>query len=468
MNSHVKSIHLPQPRRRPNVIVFFTDQQRWDAAGVHGNPLDLMPNFDRMATHGTHPACAFTPAPVCGPARACLQTGTHISTNQVYHNGPAPKAGLPTLAECFNAAGYDTGYIGKWHIAGAGQPADRVKPENRGGYQYWLGANGLEAVSDAYDCIMYDTDGNEVKMPGYRSDAQTDAAIRYINTHQQNPFFLFLSYIEPHFQNHLDDYPPPVGYREKYTTNNWAPPDLAMLGGTMQQHLAGYWGMIKRLDEGLGRIFDALKSLRLEQDTIVLFTSDHGCHFKTRNREYKRSCHDSSIRVPTAITGPGFNGGGRFENPFSLVDVAPTLLDACDIPIPEQMEGHSALALLRGKGESADWPEEMFVQVCDDPTMIGRAVRTHRWKYCVTTADANAKQQGGSAHYTETHLYDLHCDPYELRNLIDQQSHEKVCNVMKARLLARMKAVGEPEPVITSAQRVPSGQRRVSDEEAQM
>lgn len=455
-------------KKRPNVIVFFTDQQRWDAAGVHGNPLNLMPNFDRMATHGTHAANAFTPAPVCGPARACLQTGTHITTNGVFRNGPAPKAGLPTMAECFNGAGYKTGYIGKWHLAGAGQGNGAVEEKLRGGYQYWLAANGLEGVSDAYDCVMFDNDNKKIKMPGYRVDAQTDAAIRYIDNNQNDPFFLFLSYLEPHFQNHLDDYPPPTGYREHYNANNWVPPDLAALGGTTQQHIAGYWGMVKRLDEALGRLMDALKSLDMLENTIILFTSDHGCHFKTRNAEYKRSCHDSSIRVPTAITGPGFNGGGRFENPFSLVDVAPTLLDACDIKIPKQMEGHSALKLLRGQGASAEWPEEMFVQVCDDAKMIGRAVRTKRWKYCVNATDPEAYKTGVSRQYVETELYDLEYDPYELCNLIQYKAHEKVCNAMRHRLLKRMAALGEPTPEIIAAPHPLGGQRRVEEAEAWM
>lgn len=460
----------PTQKRRPNVIVFFTDQQRWDAAGVHGNPLNLMPNFDRMATHGTHAANAFTPAPVCGPARACLQTGTYITTNKVFHNGPAPKAGLPTMAECFNNAGYQTGYIGKWHLSGVGEPRDRVAPDKRGGYQYWLGANALESTSQQYNCVMYDNDGHEVKMPGYRSDAQTDAAIRYIDDHHQDdqPFFLFLSYLEPHFQNHLDDYPPPTGYREHYTTHNWVPPDLMALGGTTWQHIAGYWGMIKRLDEGLGRIFDALKSLNIDDNTIVLFTSDHGCHFKTRNREYKRSCHESSIRVPTAITGPGFNAGGRFENPFSLVDIAPTLLDACGIEIPKEMEGHSAYKLIHEGAKAANWPEEMFVQVCDDPSMIGRAVRTKRWKYCVSTSAEGAQKDGGASEYTETELYDLECDPYELCNLITFESHAKVIDVMRERLIKRMNALGEATPVIHSVERSSARQRWVSEAETRM
>ena len=121
--------------------------------------------------------------------------------------------------------------------------------------------------------------------------------------------------------------------------------------------------MVKRLDEALGRVLDALKSLDLLDNTIILFTSDHGCHFKTRNAEYKRSGHESSIRVPTALHGPGFNGGGQLQQLVSLVDLPPTLLDAAGIPVPEEMQGRSILPLTRG--ETDGWPEEVFVQISE-------------------------------------------------------------------------------------------------------
>ncbi|WJH34456.1 sulfatase-like hydrolase/transferase [Paenibacillus sp. CC-CFT747] len=104
-------------------------------------------------------------------------------------------------------------------------------------------------------------------------------------------------------------------------TDRWTPPDLKALGGTAPQHLGGYYGMVKRLDEALGRLMDALKSLDLTRKTIVLFTSDHGCHFKTRNGEYKRSAHESSIRIPAAIYGPGFMQGGQVRQLVSLLDI---------------------------------------------------------------------------------------------------------------------------------------------------
>ena len=196
----------------PNVVVFFTDQQRWDTTGVHGNPLDLMPNFDRMARRGTHVFNAFTCQPVCGPARSCLQTGLYATQTTVFRNGLALPSDATTLAHHFREAGYRTAYIGKWHLA----DQEPVPEHQRGGYEYWLGANVPEFVSRPYDTVVYDNENRPVKLPGYRVDALTDAAIRYIDAHQHHPFYLFLSFLEPHHQNHVDDYVAPDGYRERY------------------------------------------------------------------------------------------------------------------------------------------------------------------------------------------------------------------------------------------------------------
>ncbi len=438
--------------KRPNIIVFFTDQQRWDTSGLHGNPLDLTPNFDRLARQGTHVAHSFTCQPVCGPARACLQTGLYPTMVGCYRNGIALPPTARTLAHHFRAAGYTTGYIGKWHLAQHGVSGP-VPVAQRGGYQYWLASNLLEFTSDAYHTTLYDNRNQPVELPGYRVDALTDAAIRYIDAHRREPFYLFISYIEPHHQNFVDDYPPPEGYRERYA-GRWVPPDLAALGGTTHQHLAGYFGQVKRLDEGLGRLMDALTSLGLRDNTIVLFTSDHGSHFKTRNAEYKRSCHDSSIRVPTMLCGPGFDGGGQVRELVSLVDLPPTLLDAAGLPVPKAMQGRSLLRRRQG------WPQEVFVQISE--SQVGRAIRTQRWKYSVVAPDKNGWHEAASDRYVEEYLYDLWHDPYELENLIGLESHREVTAVLRRRLLRRMVAAGEKKPIVEPAPVRPSGQRRIS------
>ena len=437
----------------PNVIVFFTDQQRWDTTGVHGNPLDLTPNFDRMARQGTDAHYTFTCQPVCGPARSCLQTGLYATETGCFRNGIPLPAESRTLAHYFGEAGYDTAYIGKWHLASGG--AGPVPQEQRGGYDYWLAANALEFTSDAYDTVMYDNDGQARKLPGYRVDAQTDAAIRYIDAHQQDPFFLFLSFIEPHHQNHRDDYPAPAGYAERYR-GRWLPPDLAALGGTAQGQIAGYCGMIKRLDEALGRLLDALISLDLLDDTIILYTSDHGCHFRTRNDEYKRSPHESSIRLPTALYGGPFTGGGRLPQLISLVDLPPTLMDAAGLDLPRQMRGSSILPLLRG--QDVDWQDEVFVQISE--SHLGRAIRSKRWMYAVRAPGKSGRDDPGSDVYVESELYDLLADPEQLRNLAGQASHRALCDALRSRLIKRMLAAGEDAPIIEAAPAAPgSGQR---------
>ncbi|MCC8101236.1 MAG: sulfatase-like hydrolase/transferase [Clostridiales bacterium] len=425
-----------------NVIIFFTDQQRADTTGAHGNPCGLTPNFDRTAKYGTFPELSYTPQPLCAPARAVLQTGKYATTTGCYRNEIPLDPHDHTLAWYFNRAGYDTGYIGKWHLS---MEPGAVPEKWRGDYSYFLGANALELTSQPYNTVVYDNDGKEVKLPGYRVDALTDASIRYIDEHKNRPFFLMLSFLEPHFQNSNDSYPPPdVDYDAKYS---YMPADLAALGGTSWQSISGYYGMVKRLDQAYGRVLDALKSLGLSKNTIVLFASDHGCHFKTRNSEYKRSCHESSIRIPMALTGGPFTGGGTIRELVGLEDMAPTLLDACGIPVPEDMQGHSILPLVYHR--ETDWRKEAFIQISE--SHVGRALRTHRWKYAVAAKEKDGWNDSCSDVYEETELYDLEHDPYELTNLIGYGSHRKVADLLCERLKERMEQAGEHRPQIRKA-----------------
>lgn len=442
--------------KQPNVVVFFTDQQRWDTMGAYGNPCGLTPAFDRMAAGGTCFEYAMTPQPVCGPARAVLQTGKYATTLGTYRNGiPLPRS-EKTMAHYFGEAGYHTGYIGKWHLA-SGRLA--VAEEERGGYQYWLGANALEESSQPYNTVVYGNDNEAVKLPGYRVDALTDAAIRYIDDRKENPFFLFLSFLEPHFQNCWDNFPAP--HTEQPVTSPYTPPDLAALQGTSPQHLPGYYGMVRRLDMALGRIQDALESLGLAEDTIILFTADHGCHFKTRNAEYKRSCHESSIHIPMALAGGPFRSGGRRRELMSLVDIAPTLLDACGIPVPADMEGNSVMPVLNRQSE--DWPDDTFIQISE--AEVGRAVRTHKWKFGVDAPDKDPVGDAFADVYQEAFLYDLENDPWELDNLAGQQSHRLVREKLSERLRDRIRSVEGREAAVELLADKPSGQRKLFSNE---
>ncbi|MCA0425761.1 MAG: sulfatase-like hydrolase/transferase, partial [Proteobacteria bacterium] len=150
--------------RKPNVIVFFTDQQRFDSTGLHGNPMGLTPNFDRYGRMGTHLFNSITCQPLCGPARSCMQTGRYATQTGCWRNHIPLPEDAETLAKLFNKGGYHTGYIGKWHL-GSDEP---VVQRERGGYKEWLAANLLEFSSDAYDTMLWDGENRKVKLPGYR------------------------------------------------------------------------------------------------------------------------------------------------------------------------------------------------------------------------------------------------------------------------------------------------------------
>jgi len=434
--------------RKPNVIIFFTDQQRWDSTGVHHNPLELTPNFDRMAQEGTHCFNAYTCQPVCMPARASLQTGKYASEVGCHTNACSIGPDEPTLGHWFRNAGYRTGYIGKWHLC----KEEPVPSQFRRGYDYWLGSNILEFSSDAYDTLMYDNEGKGVELPGYRVDALVDDGIRFMQRHRDEPFFLTISQLEPHHQNHRDEYAAPTGYRERYQ-GRWTPPDLQALAGSSAYHLGGYWGCIKRLDEAFGRMLDALRSMKQLDHTIVLYTSDHGCHFKTRNGEYKRACHDGCARIPMALSGPGLNQGGRLKQLISLIDMPPTLLDAADLPVPDSMQGRSILPLLRGQTD--DWRNEVFMQISE--SQCGRAIRTARWKYGVDAPDKTGRDAYSDA-YVEQYLYDMEADPYEQRNLLKMEPLQDVREELRARLTRRIHEAEGRDAVITAANEKPSGQ----------
>ncbi len=436
--------------KRPNVLIFFTDQQRWDTLGVNGNPMGLTPNLDRVAKEGTNCVHAFTPQPVCLPARACLQTGMYASQVGCNNNGNSLPENIPKLAGYFNKAGYHTGYIGKWHLDGT-KPKTFETPQ--GEYQYWLAENILEFVSDSYDTVLHDGEGKKVTLPGYRVDALTDATIRYVDDHRDEPFMLMLSHLEPHHQNHRDNFPAPDGYEQLYN-DPWIPPDLRELGGSSARHLPGYYGMVKRLDEAYGRILDALKSRGLLENTIVVYTADHGCHFKTRNGEYKRSCHDASIRIPMVLQGGPFTGGKNLQEMVNLVDIPPTLLEACGIAIPEHMVGNSLVPLVTG-GQVA-WPTSSYTEISESHT--GRCVRTKRWKYSARQLTPDTPSKGNL--YIDDFLYDLESDPWELVNLIGMESFAGVRAEMQQELQRYIEKTGQEPIIFQPAETTPSKQRK--------
>lgn len=438
------------PEHRPNIIFIFSDQQRWDTLGCYGQELDITPNLDKMASQGVRFAHSFTCQPVCGPARAALQTGKYATEVGCHTNGRALPLTEKTMAHYLSAAGYEVGYIGKWHLAEGKSDHSAVSAEWRGGYKdYWLASDVLEFTSHSYDGHMFNSKMERVEFPKdrYRVDCLTDFAIDYLKTRTRTkPFFLFLSYIEPHFQNDHKHFEGPTGSKERFADYD-VPGDLVGTKGDWREEYPDYLGCVNSLDTNVGRIRESLEKLGLADNTLIVYTSDHACHFRTRNAEYKRSCHDNSIRTPLIIHGPGFTGGKVVDDVVSLIDLTPTVLAAAGVKPPKEMRGRPLQGL--SNGTAKDWPAEVFVQISED--IIGRAIRTKKWKYSVVAPKPAGPQPPGSDAYTEHFLYDLAKDPHERHNLVRDPAYAAVRAELAVALKRRMVAAGEKEPTIGPA-----------------
>ncbi len=445
------------PQRAPNVVVFLTDQQRWDTVGCYGQPLDVTPNMDRMAAQGVRFEHAYTCQPLCGPARAAVHTGRYATETGCFRNGIALPLDEKTIAHWMSEAGYEVGYIGKWHLASTDGLSDErdasyhtspIPPERRGGYKdYWIASDLLEFTSHGYGGHMFDGDMKKREFRGYRVDCHTALVLDYLRTRDgSRPFFLFISYLEPHHQNDRNCCEGPVGSKERF--RDFVPPgDLAGAEGDWRENYPDYLGQVNSLDHNLGRIRDELDRLGLAGDTLILLTSDHGSHFRTRNSEYKRSCHDACIRVPMIACGPGFPDGELIGEMVSLIDLPPTVLAAAGIEKPGSMRGRPLQQLVAGT--PPDWPQEIFLQISE--SHVGRAIRTNRWKYSVRAPDANGWTDPDSDQYTEDFLYDLEADPHERKNLVADPDYGDVRRQLRRRLVARMLAAGEAAPEILPA-----------------
>jgi arylsulfatase A-like enzyme len=452
---------------KPNILLIFSDQQRWDTVECYGEPVfkGLTPNLDRMAAEGVRFQNSFTCQPVCGPARAALQTGKHATQTTCFMNNIALPRNEKTMAHLLSEAGYEVGYLGKWHLASDGDTYPDVPPFNcrtkpvptdrRGGYKdYWLASDVLEFTSHGHDGHMFDAEGNRREFPEgrYRVDAQTDWAIEYLRGRKNagttaKPFFLMLSYIEPHHQNDHHHFEGPHGSKDKYRHYR-VPGDLAETKGDWRREMPDYLGCCASLDANVGRIRDELATLGLAGNTLILYTSDHACHFRTRNGEYKRSCHDNSIRTPLIACGPGFEGGKVVEQVVSLVDVTPTVLAAGGVKLPEYLAGGPLQGLVDGSAQ--DWPEEAFVQISESG--CGRAIRTARWTYCVRAPKGKARFGcRDSEVYQEAFLYDLQADPHQKSNLVASPDHAETRAELLKALLRRMAQAGEKPPRILPA-----------------
>lgn len=431
--------------QKPNIVFILSDQQRRDTVGCYGNPpaKNITPNLDKMAKEGVAFSNAFAPQPLCGPTRACLQTGKYATEVGCYRNNIHLPIDENTIAKILSRNGYEVGYIGKWHLASTGRKGGlddfQTKPiplERRGGYtDYWLASDLLEFTSHSYDGHMFDMDNNRRDFPGgrYRVDVLTDWAMEYLRARTgKKPFFLFLSYLEPHHQNDHHRYEGPHGSKEKFADYK-IPGDLKGKSGDWKENLPDYFGCIHSLDQNLGTIRGELEGLGMGDNTLIIYTSDHGSHFRTRNEEYKRSCHDSCTHVPMIFYGPNFKGGKLIDEFVSLIDIPSTILNQAGLNPPDSFRGRVLHELLEGKPK--DWREEVFIQISE--SQCGRAIRTKKFLYSVRAPNKTGADSASDL-YEEDYLYDNDVDPHQRNNLVVSNNYVEVRKELSRRLIKRI------------------------------
>jgi len=447
------------PTPRPNIVLYCCDQMRSDFVGAYNeNSMTRTPNIDAMVRRGSSFKYAVTNQPLCSPSRACMITGRYATETGEWKIAVGMRNDLPTLASVLRENGYSANFIGKWHLMMADHKTRAgygwVPPEHRHGFlDLWEGANEFEHTTHPYYGTIWDSDGREITYKDqYRIDFITNRAVRFLTQPHDKPFFLYVSQLEPHQQNDLQRVVAPKGYAERYT-NPLVPADLRNLPGDWQEQLPDYYGCVQKIDESLGTILKTLEAQNQLDNTIVAFISDHGCHFKIRNTEYKRSPHDASIRIPFIFQGPGFDRSIVRGEIVNMIDLTPTLLTAAGVPFPESMKGRNLLPLLTSREAQGNWDNTAYIQISE--SMVGRAIRTGQWCYCVVDRSKLGTETPSSTHYEEYQMYNLADDPYQQVNLAGRQEYRDQAAALRQLLLQRMSEAGEEAAEITPARLYP-------------
>lgn len=404
--------------KKPNIVFVFGDQWRQQATGYAGDPNVKTPNLDAFAADSLNFTNAVSGCPVCSPYRASLLTGLRPLTHGIFVNDVHLQINTTSIAESFSGGGYDTAYIGKWHVGGHGR-SKYIPPQRRLGFDYW---KVLECTHDYNHSSYYAGNSDEKhEWDGYDAIAQTHDAESYIRSHTgKKPFFLMLSWGPPHNPYETA----PEEYRRLYETDKIQlrsnVPDT--LAPQAREWLAGYYAHCSALDTCMGRILNTIEECGLSEDTIVIFTSDHGDMLGSHGQIRKQRPWEESIRVPFLFKYPNLPGWQPRETDalIDAQDIMPTLLSLCALPIPDQVEGldfsdhilggidpTDGAALLTCPHTFGEWTVEQH------GGKEYRGLRTKRYTY---VRDLNGPWL----------LYDNDSDPFQLLNLAHDPSSVKI------------------------------------------
>ncbi|AKJ64580.1 sulfatase [Kiritimatiella glycovorans] len=432
----------------PNVVFVFADQWRASATGYAGNPDVKTPHLDRLASESFRFKNAVSVCPVCSPARASIMTGQYPLTHGVFVNDVHLQQDGPSIAEVFNEAGYATGFIGKWHLDGHGR-SSYIPPERRQGFGFW---QVLECTHRYNDSLYYDNNNPEAKRwRGYDAIDQTRHAVDYIRSHGDAPFVLFLSWgpphapyltapeayramydpgkltIPPNVPEHAEDFIPPAKWDEHAAME---PRDR------VRRIMAGYYAHCSALDACIGRLQQAIRDAGLEEDTIFVFTADHGDMLGSHGLWKKQWPYDESVCVPFLLKYPGVGKGGReLEAPFNTPDIMPTLCELCGVPVPSSVEGDSFVPVLKGAPASDD--AALIVNI--HPFGQWSARRGGReWRGVRTARHTYVKDLNGP-----WLLFDNESDPYQRNNLVDRPETAQLQRRLERLLQRRLRETAD-------------------------
>ena len=415
-----------QRRTPPNVILIMPDQWRGMDMGCAGNRQARTPNLDRLASQGVHFTSAVANTPVCTPARGILMTGQYPhQTGTAVNDVPLPDQ-QETIAEILARRGYYTGFVGKWHLEGGKrEPGFVPTGPRRQGFEYWA-ANICRHTY--FNQVYFRDRPDPIPIPQYDTIGWTDLALEFLDNARKRskPYFLSLWYTTPH-----NPYLPAPGYENMYSADaievrkNWKP-------GTKQlgekKDIAGYYSAITCLDDQIARI---LKTL--DENTIVIVTSDHGDMLGSHGTFLKRKPWEESVRVPGIISWPaGMKGGRTSDVPYSHLDIPPTILGLCGAPVPAAMRGFDYSAYLtRGSRRTPEF-SRLAIYTATEANEFGpwRGLRTRRHKY------ARFRDKPWV-------LYDLERDPYEMDNLVSAASSRKLIEHFDRTIAAHMQDSGD-------------------------
>lgn len=344
-----------------NVLFVLADQlgARW--LPVHHQQVVSTPVLERFASGSTVFERAITTAPVCTPYRGCLLSGLFPSQTGVLENGQAFPAGVASLADQLNECGYATHYIGKWHLSGAPQENRWVPPEKRAGFQSFIGWESHH-VDHYAGLIWQDDPGSAIAMPGHETDALTDLAIGRLQdcARSPEPFCLMVSYQAPHppctppeeflqIYDGLDLATEPIADRAA-----WFKHEAWQADYDINRFRQLYFAEISQLDAAFGRILEEMERLGLYDNTLIVFTSDHGEMAGAHGIFGKGVMYEESLHVPLIINAPGQAEGTRRSMPVSTVDIMPTLLDYAGAQVESGFEGRSLRAALESQSVAQD------------------------------------------------------------------------------------------------------------------